>query len=85
MMKIKLSQDEKEVLEEAIRDIKIDTFYKIIDTNLDFFYLEGDEDTLIDLREYCSDYLIIVGFDDDYQPNKKGKILEDLIDKLFTD
>ncbi len=44
-----------------------------------------DEDTAIYLRELCSDRLSLVGFDINYEPNSDGIILEDLIDKLFTD
>ncbi len=37
-----------------------------------------------DLRETCADQLPIEGFDKNYEPNEKGRILESLIDKLFT-
>lgn len=41
------------------------------------------EDDAIELRELCSDYLLEVGFDEEYAANEKGNILEDLIDKLY--
>ena len=48
--------------------------------------LDGlDINAAIDLRELCSDYLTEVGFDKDYEPNAKGKLLESLVDKLFVD
>ncbi|HEY9897801.1 MAG TPA: hypothetical protein V6D00_01350 [Pantanalinema sp.] len=37
-----------------------------------------------ELRELCQDRLLIVGFDEDYDPNEEGLRLEGLIDKLFT-
>ena len=44
-----------------------------------------DEDDAINLRELCSDYLLEVGFDEQYSANEKGKLLEELIDKLFVE
>jgi hypothetical protein len=35
------------------------------------------------LRDYFTDRLAKVGFDADYNPNKEGTILEDLIDTFF--
>lgn len=36
------------------------------------------------LRNLCGDRLQEIGFDENYDPTPEGKILEDLIDKLFT-
>lgn len=44
---------------------------------------EIDDADASDLRELCSDYLTEVGFDEDYEPNEEGKILETLVDKLY--
>ncbi|NKC13291.1 MAG: hypothetical protein GKR94_14175 [Gammaproteobacteria bacterium] len=44
-----------------------------------------DEDDAVDLRELCSDYLLEVGFDEEYNANIKGKSLEELIDKLYVE
>lgn len=44
-----------------------------------------DEDDAVDLRELCSSYLLEVGFDEEYNDNIKGKIIEELVDKLCTE
>ena len=36
------------------------------------------------LRDYFTDRLAKVGFDADYEPNKEGTILEELIDTFFS-
>ncbi len=43
------------------------------------------EDDAIDLRELCSDYLLEIGFDEEYAANEKGKLLESLVDKLYVE
>jgi hypothetical protein len=45
--------------------------------------LEGAGYPLAELREACADVLNRIVFDEDYNPNADGKMLEDLIDKLF--
>ncbi|SEP01794.1 hypothetical protein SAMN02800692_3280 [Luteibacter sp. UNC138MFCol5.1] len=47
--------------------------------------LEGTGYQLAMLREACGDLLVRIGFDDDFNPNATGRMLEDLIDKLFED
>jgi len=41
------------------------------------------EDQADELRDLCGDRLQTHGFDEKYQPTEEGKILEELIDKLF--
>lgn len=47
------------------------------------------EDISIDeydsLRDLCGDWLQMYGFDENYNPTKEGEMLENLIDKLYTD
>jgi hypothetical protein len=47
--------------------------------------LEGTGYLLAQLREACGDVLNRIGFDENYNPNTKGTMLEGLIDKLFED
>lgn len=47
--------------------------------------LEGAGHALARLREGCGDMLNRIGFDENYNPNASGKMLEDLIDRLFKD
>lgn len=44
-----------------------------------------DEYDAIDLRELCSDYLLEVGFDENYVVNEEGRVLEDLINILYVE
>jgi hypothetical protein len=83
-MRIKLSEKEIKLLREAIEKCEIKPTYKLLFLETNNYQLEGLEDDLIDLRECCSDYLMLVGFDENYNPTEEGKILEDLIDKLST-
>ncbi len=43
------------------------------------------EDTADEIRSLCEDQLNIAGFNIDYTLNSEGKILNSLLDKLFTD
>ena len=45
--------------------------------------LVGSGKSLADFRSQIEDLQIRVGFDEEYKPNFSGRILEDLIDKLF--
>ena len=42
------------------------------------------EDTADEIRSRCEDQLSIAGFNIDYTLNSEGKILNSLLDKLFT-
>jgi hypothetical protein len=42
-----------------------------------------NEEQADELRDYCGEKLLEIGFDEKYNTNEKGRILEDLIDKLF--
>jgi len=41
------------------------------------------DDLAEEFREAFNDKLMEVGFDDEYEPNEEGRILEDLIDQFF--
>lgn len=42
------------------------------------------DDLAEEFREAFSDRLMEVGFDDEYEPNEEGRVLEDLIDQFFV-
>jgi hypothetical protein len=50
----------------------------------DKFLLDLSEDQANELRDLCSEHLLLVGLDEQYNPTSEGKILESLIDKFFT-
>lgn len=45
--------------------------------------LEGEADDFDELRDACGAALQVIGFDASYRPNRAGKVLEALIDRLF--
>ncbi len=83
-MKITLGKKELEILETALKHYSIKPPYTLLCANGNYI-LEASDEEFINLRECCSDYLLIVGFDKDYNPNEIGRSLESLIDKLFIE
>ncbi len=64
--------------------ISLKSKLKIFEENNKYF-LCGNIDDIIELNIIVHDYLIYCGFDENYEPNKKGKILEDLVDLLYDE
>ena len=52
--------------------------------NGDKYSLKISEDQVDEMRDLCGEQLQIVGFDEKYELTQEGKILESLVDKLFT-
>lgn len=46
--------------------------------------LEIDEKAADEIRDSCIEALQVVGFDETYELTKKGRVLEELIDKFNT-
>lgn len=63
----------------------IDDWQILSEKEKDFLILECSEDQADDIRDKCSEKLQLVGFDEKYELNFEGKILEDLIDKFFVE
>ena len=84
-MKIRLSFDQKDILIKVIE--YFNWFYKFDFTIHPTCVILDNigEDEAIELRELCSEYLVKYGFDSNYNTNKEGKLLENLIDKLFIE
>ncbi len=62
----------------------------LLDRIHNYCHLEGDkygiivsEDEAEIIRDICLDRLDITGFDENYEPNQNGVILESLIDKFY--
>jgi hypothetical protein len=84
MIKIKLNKNEYQYLHKMNF---ISDNYNVISNpkEKDFLILECSEDQADDIRDKCSEKLQLVGFDEKYELNLEGKILEDLIDKFFVE
>lgn len=89
-MTIKLTKEEFELLasgdflpHEVLRKVKdapFDGRHYAVDLSEDD--VEVDEVDLI--NEACSEELMRSGFDADYEPTERGRLLEGLIDKFFA-
>ena len=83
-MNVKLTLDEEKMIERVIENFRLKYKFEIRKRD-GFFSFVIDDDDALDLREFISDYLCEIGFDDEYKANKEGIILESLVDKLFID
>ena len=45
--------------------------------------IELSDDQADELRDCCTCKLDEIGFDENYEPSEKGKVLESLVDKLY--
>ncbi len=77
-MKIKFTQKEIDLLNEILQMSKTRKQNKFAEREYDL-----DEETIDELREMCSDYLRLIGYDENYDSTQKGALLEQLIDKLL--
>lgn len=80
-MKIKISLEEYECLKSMGCNV-IEDFSLVEGKN--HYVGEIANDIADQVRDKCGDELQLDGFDEDYEPTKKGKILESLVDKFFT-
>lgn len=81
-MRVNISAEELNLLESEDETKDLAAPLVVREPNL---ALEGSGYLLAQLREACGDVLNRIGFDEKYNPNTKGKMLEGLIDKLFED
>lgn len=84
-MNIRLTSAEKDMLIEVKDRFKSEKKLEFEMKSTCVVLKELTEDDAVDVRELCSDYLTEVGFDADYGTNEKGKILEELVDKLYVE
>lgn len=55
-----------------------------IEKNVEGLYLLEISEELSDkIRDLCGERLLVVGFDENYEPTREGEILESLVDKFF--
>jgi hypothetical protein len=83
-MKVRLTPQQRDVLIEVKDHFKWQKRLDFEEQPTCVVLKDLDEDDALDLRELCSDYLVEVGFDEEYSANVKGKILEELVDKLYV-
>ena len=83
MMTIQLTKQEFDTL--MANDFLPEKYRELLKKNItDTYVVDLDEDSADEIREVCLEELPLSGFNEDYSPNEKGNLLEDLIDKFFT-
>jgi len=73
-MKVKLKKEELEYLKS--------TFFSDSVDDLGNTYIDLSENYIDEIRDWASERQQMVGFDEDYNLNDEGKLLESIIDKL---
>lgn len=84
-MNVYLTSQQRNMLIEVKQHFKWNKMLDFEGRGTGFVLKDIDEDDALDLRELCSDYLLEVGFDSEYVANEKGRILEELVDKLYVE
>lgn len=84
-MNVRLTYQQKNMLIKVRERFKWDKEFNFEKHATTIVLKDLEEDDAIDLRELCSDYLLEVGFSEEYVVNEEGKILEELIDKLYVE
>jgi hypothetical protein len=82
-MSFRITSQQKDMLIKVKEHFKWEKKLNFEEQPTGIFVKELEKDDVIDLRELCSDYLLEAGFDEDYVANEEGKILEQLVDKLY--
>jgi len=85
MLQIDLDQNEYQYLCKS--PFIINAYEDIISSiqhHNDKYVLKISEDLADEIRNLCSEHLLLVGLDENYNPTFEGAILESLIDKLFV-
>ncbi len=80
-MLIKLTPDEWQVLKEVLAEADPESCPAL---SVNQPVLEITDETADEYRNLLQDELEIRGLDEKYEPTVRGRILESLIDKLFT-
>lgn len=86
MKKVRLSEEEYEYLSSTAflsKSLREKLIKPTGIGRLDRTVQISEEDAEL-IRDLCCEELAVKGFDENYAPTKEGKILEDLIDKLFV-
>lgn len=73
-MKVKLKKEELEYLKS--------TFFSDSVDDLGNTYIDLSENYIDEIRDWASERQQMIGFDEDYNLNDEGKLLESIIDKL---
>lgn len=84
-MRVQLDRKEFEYLtgEDFLPSKYKEVIAKAVPNERQFYVLDLSEDDADQIRNYCSDHLVQVGFIND-EPTEAGLVLESLIDKFFT-
>ena len=84
-MKTKLTRQEYLCLaQEGFLPDKLRRSLSVNEHSASVVTIECSDDAADEIRDLCGDRLQEVGFDESYNPNEEGQILESLVDKLLV-
>jgi hypothetical protein len=85
-MQVSISKKEYDFLKNHLCKYSHELYSKLRIANIEniTIKLENiDEDSIDDIREWAIEYNLEIGFDDNYNANEEGKILNSIIDKFY--
>lgn len=80
MNKIKLQQYQYNYLRQNCKLFQLKYSSEIFDKYVSVFFSNEETENI---REWAEDKLQLVGFDENYNPNNQGVILEEIIDLFY--
>ena len=80
MNKIKLQQYQYNYLRQNCKPFQLKYSSEIFDKYVSVFFSNEETENI---REWAEDKLQLVGFDENYNPNNQGVILEEIIDLFY--
>lgn len=84
-MIVELTEDERELLTTRVR--MPETLREVVRSARSVggkWQLQLSQDQAEEIRDHCANSLIEIGFDERYQANKAGQLLEGLVDTFST-
>ena len=82
-MIIKLKKQHVEYLKGNLKEAEQELYNRLIRSELYEYMFDFNENLISTLRDWASDRLQRVGFDENYNVNHEGALLEELIDILY--
>ena len=83
-MKVKLKENHLKFLEKHLKK-EHPKLYEDLNKNILSIVFELNDDLSIKIRDWCGDKLQLIGFDENWELNENGEIIDDLVDVFYTD
>ncbi len=82
-MKVKLNKEQINFIEKYLKKEQ-PKLYEIFHKNILSSVFEIDEENASEIRDWCGDKLQLAGFNENWELNDEGKIIDELIDKFYS-